>query len=177
MLTLIFAIGIVFLLLSCYFKNLRIDFSNDSNKYKSKNDLKSKMAQASYNNRDFEELTGGIAGLILLISIAGLILFSVNYIGIITIEDKIKLYETENIKIEEQISTITENYKNWESDTYEKFENESPTVLISLFPELKSNELVNKQITIYVENNQKIKQLKEKRLDYKIYGWWLSFNI
>ena len=49
-------------------------------------------------------------------------------------------------------------------------------VLTQLYPELKSNEMVNKQIDIYQENNNKIKDLKEERINNEIAKWWLYFG-
>jgi hypothetical protein len=65
------------------------------------------------------------------------------------IDDKITMYQEENTAIEQA-----------------ELKTESPTVLISLFPELKSDTLISKQIEIYVANNQKIKELKEEKLNY-----------
>ena len=45
-----------------------------------------------------------------------------------------------------------------------------------LFPELTSNTLVQKQIEIYVNNNQQIKELKVNKLNHDLYGWWLFFK-
>ena len=49
------------------------------------------------------------------------------------------------------------------------------TVLVR-FPELKSNELVKKQMDVYVCNNDKIKKLKEEKLEYSVARWWLYFG-
>lgn len=48
--------------------------------------------------------------------------------------------------------------------------------LITLYPELKSDKLVQKQINIYVDNNKKIKILKEKQINGKVLKWWLYFG-
>ena len=36
--------------------------------------------------------------------------------------------------------------------------------------------MVIKQMDIYTENNNKIKELKEQKLDYQIAKWWLYFG-
>ena len=79
------------------------------------------------------------------------------------------MYSEENIKIEEQIQDIVSEYKDYESSTLEKFANESPTVLISLFPELKTNDLVNKQMDVYLANNN---ELKEQMLKFEVVIFW-----
>lgn len=102
----------------------------------------------------------------------------VNYSTKMIADDKIALYEEENAKIEQQIVSIVENYKEYESDTFEKFKGDTADVLtlISLFPELKSDRLIAKQIEIYVENNKQIKELKADKLQYKVMAWWLYFG-
>ena len=51
----------------------------------------------------------------------------------------------------------------------------SGRMLFSMYPELKSNELATKQINLYISNNAEIKKLKEAKLDYEVYKWWLFF--
>lgn len=96
--------------------------------------------------------------------------------GRMTIDEKIELYRTENAVIEEQMETVIQNYQEFESGTLKEFNNESATILISLYPELKSNELVVKQLEVYVNNNAKIKELECERLSYKPLAWWLYFG-
>jgi hypothetical protein len=82
------------------------------------------------------------------------------------IDDKITMYQEENTAIEQSVASVVTQYQYYEHDTYAELKTESPTVLISLFPELKSDTLISKQIEIYVANNQKIKELKEEKLNY-----------
>jgi hypothetical protein len=53
---------------------------------------------------------------------------------------------------------------------------DSAITLVSLYPELKADELVKKQIEVYVANNEKIKELKEKKIMGNVYRWWLYFG-
>jgi len=64
-------------------------------------------------------------------------------------------YEEQNSKIEEQIDVVVKQYMEYESDTYAMTAPESSITLVSLYPELKSDELVKRQITVYQENNRK----------------------
>ena len=50
---------------------------------------------------------------------------------------------------------------------------ESLITLVQLYPDLKSNDLVKKQMDIYVNNNKKIKKLKTKKLNISKTKWWL----
>ena len=72
---------------------------------------------------------------------------------------KIAMYEEENIKIEQYIATIVKDYINYEKDTYkiasEQIDSSSLLVLTELYPDLKSNELVKKQIDVYTENKRR----------------------
>lgn len=60
--------------------------------------------------------------------------------------------------------------------TYAMTAPESSITLVSLYPELKSDELVKKQIAVYQENNKKIINLKEKQIDANVAKWWLYFG-
>ena len=93
------------------------------------------------------------------------------------LEEKIAMYEEENTNIENDMATLVEQYMNYESNTYGDLKGESSISLVSLYPELKADTLVTKQIEIYVSNNEKIKELKEALIDVKVAKWWLYFNI
>ena len=92
------------------------------------------------------------------------------------IDQRIEMYETENQQIEERISTAVDGYMTYESDTFDKCDHEDALGLITLFPELKSDSLISKQIDAYMENNKQIKVLKEEKLSYRVYAWWLFFG-
>lgn len=94
----------------------------------------------------------------------------------ITATPKIEMYEEENTKIEEQIDTLVKQYMEYEGKTLTEFKSESSITLVSLYPELKSDDLVSKQIEVYIENNNKIKQLKEDKINMKIGKWLLYFG-
>ena len=87
------------------------------------------------------------------------------YNSYVIIDEKIALYETQNAKIEAQVATTVEGYKEFESDTFANCKPEDLTLVLTLYPELSSNELVKQQIYIYQENNEKILALKEQKLN------------
>lgn len=118
----------------------------------------------------------GIGISFIVVSLIVILCLGITLSNKLVIDDKIAVYQEENANIEQQIAAIVNDYKVYEKDTYSEFENESPTILISLFPELKSDTLVAKQIEIYVENNKKIKELKTEKLEYRPYEWWLYFG-
>lgn len=92
------------------------------------------------------------------------------------IDDIIAMYQEENNSIENQMDDLVKGYMDYEKTTLKEFAPESSITLISLYPELKSDELVKQQIDIYMTNNQKIKELKEKKIYASVYRWWLYFG-
>lgn len=92
------------------------------------------------------------------------------------IDEKITMYQEENDNIEKQIDSLVQGYMKYESDTFSEFKSEDSITLVSLYPELKSDELVKNQISVYTDNNKKIKELKEKKIDVKRSKWFLYFG-
>lgn len=64
----------------------------------------------------------------------------------------------------------------YESSTYAEFKDKDAITLVTLYPELKSDKLVEKQLEIYNSNNKKIKKLKTEKLDYSISLWLICFK-
>lgn len=92
------------------------------------------------------------------------------------INEKIALYEEENTKIETQIATVVYQYQQFELNIITECTPESAMTLVSLYPDLKSDILVTKQVETYIKNNDKIKELKEEKINQKLIGWWFNFN-
>lgn len=92
------------------------------------------------------------------------------------IDEKIAIYQEENEKIENQIDALVKNYMDYESATYAEFKDKDAITLVTLYPELKSDKLVEKQLEIYNSNNKKIKKLKTEKLDYSISLWLICFK-
>lgn len=93
------------------------------------------------------------------------------------IDDKIKMYQEENSKIEKDITDMVNDYKQHEVNVFNSAEVSSPMVLVQMYPELKSDTLVKQQMDIYISNNNLIKELKCQQIDYNISKWWLYFNL
>lgn len=91
-------------------------------------------------------------------------------------DQKIQMYQEENEKIEEDVSVIITQYMEHENETFDMSKIESSTVLIQMYPELKSNDLVSKQIDIYNENNKKIKKLKLEKIKNQKAKFYLYFG-
>lgn len=92
------------------------------------------------------------------------------------IDSQILMYEEENSKIEESINLAVQNYMDYESTTFTALKDEDLISLVSLFPELKSDTLVQKQIEVYLSNNAQIKGLKKEKIDLSKAKWNLYFG-
>lgn len=93
------------------------------------------------------------------------------------VDEKIKMYEEENLIIEKKVKETVRAYMDYEKDTYEKIIKDADlTTLMVKYPELGSNELVKSEVALYVDNNKQIKKLKEKRITRSIYRWWIYFG-
>lgn len=93
-----------------------------------------------------------------------------------TIDSTISMYEEENERIEGSIKNAVESYMNFESETFANLKDEDAISLISLYPELKSDALVQQQLDLYIANNAKIKELKEERINVSKARWLLYFG-
>lgn len=94
-----------------------------------------------------------------------------------TIDEKIEMLQEENAIIEQEIDRIVEEYLKHEQDTFTNLKTEDSSItLVTLFPELKSDTLVQQQLEIYLANNAKIKGLREERIDIAKLKWILYFG-
>ena len=116
-------------------------------------------------DNDIGEVFSGFG---LFISVVALIGIIIN-IGILingrTLDDKIAMYEQENAAIEQSVDVLVKDYYRHESDTYSSLIPENAVLFASAYPELQSNELATKQLEIYVENNNNIKELKKDQIN------------
>ena len=93
------------------------------------------------------------------------------------LDEKIAMYQEENEKIEEDIDKIVKEYLKHEQDTFVDLKTEQSSItLLTLLPELKSDNLVQQQLKSYLENNEKIKSLKEKKIDISKLKFILYFG-
>lgn len=90
------------------------------------------------------------------------------------IDKKTMMYQDENKNIEKQVNEVVNQYQNYEKEVITNT-GQMTSVLIKI-PELKTNTLVTKQIDLYIDNNNKIKDLKEKKIEYQLSKWWLYFG-
>ena len=125
---------------------------------------------------DFAEYFVGIGSIVCIIALVG-IFINIDYlIRGRTLDDKIAMYEQENEAIEQSVDVFVKDYYRHESDTYSSLTPENAVLFASAYPELQSNELATKQLEIYVENNNKIKGLKEDQINLSKNRFWLYFG-
>ena len=125
---------------------------------------------------DFAEYFVGIGSIVCIIALVG-IFINIDYlIRGRTLDDKIAMYEQENAAIEQSVDVFVKDYYRHESDTYSSLTPENAVLFASAYPELQSNELATKQLEIYVENNNKIKGLKEDQINLSKNRFWLYFG-
>ena len=118
----------------------------------------------------------GISGIGMVVgffALLGLIIVGVNVKSLSVIDDRIVMYEEENARIEQQIADVVEQYQKYETDIFREVAPESAVTMVSLYPELKSDSLVQAQIEVYTENNKTIKDLRDQQIKGNVYRWWL----
>lgn len=126
---------------------------------------------------DFDTVSGVCAVLAVIVlvfdCIFGFNLFSKSY----TTPKKIAMYEEENQRIEEKISSTVEKYMQYEQNIICDVSPEDDTMsLISLYPDLKSDQLIQSEIDTYIQNNNTIKELKSDMINVSIYKFLVYFG-
>lgn len=127
-------------------------------------------------DNDICYLISGIGAIVGFSALLGLIIVGVNVKSLSVIDDRIVMYEEENARIEQQIADVVEQYQKYETDIFREVAPESAVTMVSLYPELKSDSLVQAQIEVYAENNKTIRDLRDKQIKGNVYRWWLYFG-
>ena len=118
-----------------------------------------------------------VIGFLLLAVVVAISLFEVHTIAQKPeYERKIQVYETEMVNIQNTVNGIVENYLDHEKDTYTALTPENAVVYASLYPELQSITLVQKQLEIYNEYLISIKNCKLHLAEIPTARWWLYFG-
>lgn len=115
-------------------------------------------------------------GFILISEIIALVYCICCLVSFRVIDDKIELYASQNKQIEEKVEIVVKEYMNYEEETFKELKSDSYINLVNLYPELKSDEMIKKQMEVYISNNEKITSLKEQKLNKTLYKWWIYFG-
>lgn len=132
-----------------------------------------------YNRCDAEmvsEAIGIISAIVSAIIIVVMVVLGIKISKAPIMDDKIALYEETNAEIDEQIADMVTQYKDYEAGTLADLKTDSAITLVNLYPELKSDELVQSQMDVYISNKKQIMSLKEEKLSMKPRRWWLYFG-
>lgn len=128
-----------------------------------------------FTDADLEIAAFPLTGFIIKLGIA--ICLLVKLVGTSVIDEKIELYSTQNEEIEKKVEEVVKQYMKHEQDTFTELKTDTNYItLVTLYPELKSDELIKSEINLYEKNNKKIIALKEQKIDKTIYKWWLYFG-
>lgn len=118
-----------------------------------------------------------IAGtLVMIIAVGGSLVCGIILSSSFTIDDRIAMYEEANAEIDGYMQEAVENYKDYEQGTFDQLSDKSAESLLTLYPALKADTLVQEQMEVYRLNKSKILDLKEEKLLYIPTRWWLYFG-
>lgn len=92
------------------------------------------------------------------------------------IDAKIEMYTEENTKIELAITETVEKYLEHEYKIFDSLQGEDIQTLLVVYPEINSNELVKHQMEIFITNNDKIKQLKNDKINLSTWKFLIYFG-
>lgn len=93
------------------------------------------------------------------------------------IPTQIAMYEEENARIEEKVRDTVNKYMEYEGGVIMEIAPEDDAMsLISLYPDLKTDQLISEEISVYIANNNQIKELRAEQTEQTAYKWWLYFG-
>lgn len=110
------------------------------------------------------------------VSLLCTLLAAAEYNKAITTADARQLVlEEQNQIVLSQIEPLVQQALEYESNTYKEFKLDVAKVIAftQLYPDLKANSFLNKQIDIILANQQEIKQLKLDKATLNAYHFWL----
>ena len=95
--------------------------------------------------------------------------------AVTTVDAKQLVLEEQNQIVLSQIKPLVQQALEYESNTYKDFKLDAAKVIAftQLYPELKANDFLNKQIDIILANQEEIKQLKLNKASLNAYHFWL----
>lgn len=97
--------------------------------------------------------------------------------AIYAMPQKINMYQEENQIIEAKIENTVEKYMSYEKDIiFEISPDDDAMSLITLYPDLKSDQLIQSEIDTYVSNNRRIKELKDQMIGASVLKFLLYFG-
>ena len=92
-----------------------------------------------------------------------------------TIHSRLAVLEEQNTTVLTQVEPLVQQALNYESSTYKdlKLDVNKLIIFAQMYPELKANSFLNKEIDIILANQEEIKQLKLDKATLNAYHFWL----
>ena len=92
-----------------------------------------------------------------------------------TIDNRLTILEEQNQIVLAQIEPLVQHALEYESNTYKDFKLDANKLIAfsQLYPDLKANDFLNRQIDIILANQVEIKQLKLDKSSLNAYHFWL----
>jgi hypothetical protein len=119
----------------------------------------------------------GVGGILMFLSaLIASICLGIDVAQANVLNERIAMYEEENTRIEQQVADVVQQYQQYETNIFTEVNPESAMTLVALYPDLKSDTLVQSQIELYTENNEVIRELKDCQIKANVQRWWLYFG-
>jgi hypothetical protein len=92
-----------------------------------------------------------------------------------TINSRLAVLEEQNTTVLTQVEPLVQQALDYESNTYKdlKLDVNKLIIFAQMYPDLKANDFLHKQIEIILANQEEIKQLKLNRASLNAYHFWL----
>ena len=92
-----------------------------------------------------------------------------------TINSRLAVLEEQNTTVLTQVEPLVQKALYYESSTYKdlKLDVNKLIIFAQMYPELKANDFLHKQIDIILANQEEIKQLKLDKASLNAYHFWL----
>ena len=126
--------------------------------------------------RDFHDGLCCVGLLFAVISILAGVIVGFEVTEASVLDARIAMYTDENERIEQQVAEVVRQYQQYETDIFTEVNPENAITLVALYPDLKSDSLVQSQIELYTENNRAIRSMKDENIKANTLRWWLYFG-
>lgn len=127
-------------------------------------------------SKECAEFLIGLSMLIFILSFISLLIVGgiYNYRAS-TADSRLAVLEDQNQVVLNQIEPLVQQALNHESSTYKDLKLDAAKIIAftQLYPDLKANEFLNKQIEVILTNQKEIKQLKLDKASLNAYHFWL----
>lgn len=94
-----------------------------------------------------------------------------------TSKERLEVLTQYNTEIIHDLEPMVNRYLDYEKSTYSDLKLNANTLLaLSVYPEIKSNQFIMKQIDVYLKNQEAIKEIKLSIANLKSYKFWIFMD-